>query len=77
MIRMFSDSHIKIRSFLAFIIYELQGSVFFSSCDAALLTMQLEFVMSDVFKNQIRGSPGRDRMVLGFTTTYSISAYHH
>jgi hypothetical protein len=25
----------------------------------------------------LRGSPGRDRMVVGFTTTYTISAYHH
>jgi hypothetical protein len=24
-----------------------------------------------------RGCPGRDRMVVGFTTTYAISAYHH
>ena len=23
------------------------------------------------------GSRGRDRMVVGFTTTYAISAYHH
>jgi hypothetical protein len=25
----------------------------------------------------IRGHRGRDRMVVGFTTTYAISAYHH
>ena len=24
-----------------------------------------------------RGCHGRDRMVVGFTTTYAISAYHH
>jgi hypothetical protein len=24
-----------------------------------------------------RGRHGRDRMVFGFTTTYTISAYHH
>ena len=24
-----------------------------------------------------RGHRGRDRMVVGFTTTYAISAYHH
>jgi len=23
------------------------------------------------------GRPGRDRMVVGFTNTYAISAYHH
>ena len=25
----------------------------------------------------IRGRRGRDRMVVGFTTTYAISVYHH
>ena len=25
----------------------------------------------------LRGLRGRDRMVVGFTTTYAISAYHH
>ena len=25
----------------------------------------------------IRDLPGSDRMVVGFTTTYAISAYHH
>jgi hypothetical protein len=25
----------------------------------------------------VRGRRGRDRMVVGFTTTYAISAYHH
>ena len=24
-----------------------------------------------------RGCRGRDRMVVGYTTTYAISAYHH
>ena len=28
-------------------------------------------------KKHIWGRRGRDRMVVGFTTTYSISAYHH
>ena len=27
--------------------------------------------------NQICSSCGRDRMVVGFTTIYAISAYHH
>ena len=27
--------------------------------------------------NLIRGCRGRDRMVVGFTTTYAINAYHH
>jgi hypothetical protein len=26
---------------------------------------------------QCNGRRGRDRMVVGFTTTYAISAYHH
>jgi len=26
---------------------------------------------------KIRGSRGRDRVVVGFTTAYAISAYHH
>jgi len=30
-----------------------------------------------VFKSTIRGRRGRDRMVVGFTTTYTISVYHH
>ena len=29
----------------------------------------------DLLRN--RGSRGRNRMVIGFTTTYAISAYHH
>ena len=27
--------------------------------------------------SRVRGRHGRDRMVVGFTTTYAISAYHH
>ena len=30
-----------------------------------------------VYPNTIGGRHGRDRMVVGFTTTYAISAYHH
>jgi hypothetical protein len=30
-----------------------------------------------VFIFSIRGRRGRDLMVVGFTTTYAISAYHH
>jgi hypothetical protein len=26
---------------------------------------------------QIGGHRGRDRMVVGYTTTYAVSAYHH
>jgi len=31
----------------------------------------------DVEPNQRGGRRGRDRMVVGFTTTYAIGAYHH
>ena len=31
----------------------------------------------DFFPNQIGGCRGRDIMVVGFTTTYAICAYHH
>jgi len=30
-----------------------------------------------IIDNQERGRHGRDRKVVGFTTTYAISAYHH
>jgi len=30
-----------------------------------------------VNKGQKGGRRGRDRMVVGFTTTYAIGAYHH
>ena len=34
--------------------------------------------MINLMRNvQFRGRRGRDRMVVGFTTTYAISAYHH
>ena len=29
------------------------------------------------FRMDTGGSRGRNRMVVGFTTTYEISAYHH
>jgi hypothetical protein len=34
----------------------------------------LFYILSDL---SMRGRCGRDRMVVGFTTTYAISAYHH
>jgi len=30
-----------------------------------------------VTDQNLRGRRGRDRMVVGFITTYAISAYHH
>jgi len=34
-------------------------------------------LLQKIGKIKGRGSHGRDRMVVGFTTTYAISAYHH
>jgi len=34
-------------------------------------------LMMSVSENLLRGSHGRDRMVVGFTTTYAINGYHH
>ena len=35
------------------------------------------FTYYDTFSISIKGHRGRDLMVVGFTTTYAISAYHH
>ena len=32
---------------------------------------------NNVILNNKRGGRGHDRMVVGFTTTYAINAYHH
>jgi hypothetical protein len=37
----------------------------------------LKYVKKYVVFNMILGRRGRDCMVVGFTTTYAISAYHH
>jgi hypothetical protein len=54
-----------------------------------MLTYYLGFINTkDLYSNtiyflcleslfKIRGSGGRDRMVVGFTTTYAINAQHH
>jgi hypothetical protein len=34
-------------------------------------------IIMDTLIMQQRGHCGRDRMVVGFITTYAISAYHH
>jgi len=36
----------------------------------------LKYIVS-LCRNVLRGRRGRDRMVVGFTTTYALSAYHH
>jgi hypothetical protein len=35
------------------------------------------YLSSTTYSNTQRGHRGRDRMVVGCTTTYAISAYHH
>jgi hypothetical protein len=35
------------------------------------------YYRSEVSSRSVRGRHGRDRMVVGFTTTYAIRAYHH
>jgi hypothetical protein len=37
----------------------------------------LPYIVLKVSNYYIKGRRGRDRMVLGFTTTYAISASHH
>ena len=39
--------------------------------------LSVRFVLSVVIANQWGGRRGRDHMVVGFTTNYAISAYHH
>ena len=40
--------------------------------------MYVQFKLSQsLYSNQNKGPSCRDRMVVGFTTTYAISAYHH
>ena len=40
----------------------------------AILKLYLDDILTDVL---VRDRRGRDRLVVGFTTTYGISAYHH
>jgi hypothetical protein len=35
------------------------------------------FIDGDLTPSFAKGRRGRDRMVVGFTTTYAISSYHH
>jgi hypothetical protein len=44
-------------------------------CHLIGLRLPMMFVNND--KVRRRGHHGRDRMVIGFTTTCAISAYHH
>jgi len=39
--------------------------------------MMIRFYIDVHVHFNLRGRSGHDRMVVGFTTTYTISAYHH
>ena len=41
------------------------------------VTMSIFNMKGRNITDECRGCRGRDRMVVGFTTTYTISAYHH
>ena len=49
--------------------------------NSLMVKMRLPFVDNDLLYIEVLfkagGHRGRDRMVVGFTTTYTISAYHH
>jgi len=40
-------------------------------------TINYQFILNNIQLPLSGGRRGRDRMVVGFTTTYAISAYHH
>jgi len=37
----------------------------------------IERINVELYYQKAKGSHGRDRMVVGFTNTYAIIAYHH
>jgi len=45
--------------------------------DIYMTTVQYVFNNVWTYSPLTRGCRGHDRMVVGFTTTYAISAYHH
>ena len=53
--------------------------VFFSGSSTVAIDNKIEQAMVSivVHKTRERGHRGSDRMVVEFTTTYAISAYHH
>jgi hypothetical protein len=42
-----------------------------------LLRLRHEHLKLNILQFVLRDHLGRDHMVVGFTTTYAISAYHH
>ena len=55
------------------------GSTFLSNQDLLTngTTNKVQSFRYQHFINTIQGSSGHERMVVGFTTTYEISAYRH
>ena len=55
-------------------LYHLQSFISFDKCISCItkcLDITIKLFLS------VRGSRCRDRMVVGFTITYAIGAYHH
>jgi hypothetical protein len=50
------------------------GILFIQKIHTVILTTANSFVLRSIIN---RGRRGRDRMIVGFTITYTISAYHH
>jgi hypothetical protein len=50
---------------------------FYMDVDTIHIEIDYIFCTFHVDTYMTRGSRGRDRMVVEFTTTYAISAYHH
>ena len=50
------------------------GILFIQKIHTVILTTANSFVLRSIIN---RGRRGRDRKIVGFTITYTISAYHH
>jgi hypothetical protein len=54
-----------------------EGLLFIMPKDQMELYQPLDIVIWEVSQTKTRDHCGRDRVVVGFKTTYAISAYHH
>ena len=54
----------------------LQVKIYFMLQVKIFFDVASEFMLQ-VKAHSVGGLRGRDRMVVGFTTTYAVSAYHH
>ena len=59
------------------IILDAQSQTPVDSNDVLIETSTCAPVLLFETLNILEGLRGRDRMIVGFTTTYAISAYHH